>query len=330
MALARSSCALGTVTLVSLLALTSPARADKCTGAKLKAIAKLESGLLACDAQVAAKGDPTLLAPCVDKVQGKYTTAFGKAGSCGGETTVCDCLATKCATVVRGDLPDAGPSKCEAARLKAATKKAAAKLVCNAKAAAKGIAVDTDCIQKAEAKYQMAFGKTLGCGGDQTTVETAVDQQCVAAVGADAAGGGIVGTLCPTSGQPCQSYQDCCGSTCDLTTGTCGCIPTGGDVGCFHDADCCQGVCLQTGGVSSPGTCMNPVVEILCICCTDSQNCQHLCVDNLETQCRDFSTTLCTNLCANAGLPLFGRAWCCETLGQCDLANDNCIDPSRL
>jgi len=329
MTVVRFSYSFPAVVLVTLLASSSTTRADKCTGTKLKVIAKAESGLLTCDAKGAAKGDPTLVAPCVAKVQAKYTAAFAKAGSCSGGAGACDCFASKCESVVHGDLPDAGPSKCESARLKAAAKKAAAKLVCNAKAAAKGLVVDADCIQNAEAKYEKAFGKTVGCSGDQATVESAVDQKCVAAVGADALGGGMVGSLCPTSGEPCQSNQDCCGTPCDVTTATCGCVATG-DAGCFRDDDCCQGDCLQTGGVSVPGTCVNPVVEVLCICCTDSQNCQDLCVDNLESQCRQFSTTLCTNLCANAGFPFFGRAWCCLNPGQCSIADDDCIDPGGL
>ena len=42
---------------IALLATTIPARADKCTGAKLKAVGTKEAGLLACQAKVAAKND---------------------------------------------------------------------------------------------------------------------------------------------------------------------------------------------------------------------------------------------------------------------------------
>ena len=49
------------LTIAASVALTAgPAVADKCTAAKLKAIAKKESGLLKCQAKVALKGDPTL------------------------------------------------------------------------------------------------------------------------------------------------------------------------------------------------------------------------------------------------------------------------------
>jgi hypothetical protein len=178
-----------------LLALgVAPAYADKCTGAKLKALAKKASGLLGCHAKVAAKGDPSLFDPCRQKVETKYGTAFAKAGSCGGDQALCECLAENCATLVRAALPDNG--KCEATRLKAAGKKASGKLACNSKAAAKGLTVDSMCIQKLEAKYQAAFAKATGCTGDQNAVETTVNQSCVSDLGADPTGGGTVGAIC--------------------------------------------------------------------------------------------------------------------------------------
>ena len=182
--------------LVLLAIVAAPAHADKCTGKKLKAIGKKEGGLLGCHSKVASKGDPSSLAACVSKVEVKYAAAFAKAGSCSGDQAVCECLAENCEAAVRADLPDAGPSICEAARLKAAGKKARGKLTCNAKAATTGTAVDPICIQKAEAKYQAAFAKTTGCSGDQNAVETTIDQECVTAIGADGTGGATVGTIC--------------------------------------------------------------------------------------------------------------------------------------
>src|SRR5262249_44352606 len=136
MSFVRMSLVLGGIVVFAVGA--SPASADKCTAAKLKAIAKVESGVLACHSKVAAKGDPNFLASCVGKVEGKYTAAFTKAGTCSGDQTLCESIAETCANVIRNDdLSDAGPSKCEAARLKAAAKKAADKLKCNVNAAAK-------------------------------------------------------------------------------------------------------------------------------------------------------------------------------------------------
>src|SRR6185436_5608759 len=137
--------------LISLHAGT--AHADKCTAKKLKAVAKKEAGLLNCRSKAVKKGDASLLAPCVAKVENKYAAAFAKAGSCGGNQNICECLADACDSAVAQILPDGGPSKCEAGRLKAAGKKASAKLNCNAKAAVRDEAVDTACIQKAEEKF---------------------------------------------------------------------------------------------------------------------------------------------------------------------------------
>jgi hypothetical protein len=169
---------------------------DKCTAAKLNALGKVEAGLLSCQSTAVAKGDASLLAACIAKVEGKYGKAFAKAGSCGGGEAVCQCLAENCVSAVRAVLPDAGPSKCEAARLKLAGKEASRKLACNATAAKKGVAVNPACIQKAEAKYRAAFAKAPGCSGDEKTLETTVDQQCVSALGRDPIGGGTVRALC--------------------------------------------------------------------------------------------------------------------------------------
>jgi len=46
----------------------APAHANRCTGAKLNAIGKKESGLLTCRAKVAAKNDTSGLSACETKV----------------------------------------------------------------------------------------------------------------------------------------------------------------------------------------------------------------------------------------------------------------------
>ena len=168
----------------------------RCLSAKLKAIARKEAGLLSCFAKVAAKGRATTLGACVQKVHGRYVAAFTKAGSCGGDDITCECLAENCAIDVRLALPDAGPSRCESARLKAALREAARMIGCNARGAAKGLIVDQACIRKAQTKYRGAFARATGCTGDQTTVETIVGEKCVAEVGADPIGGGTVSELC--------------------------------------------------------------------------------------------------------------------------------------
>src|SRR5438552_6218870 len=179
------------------------ARADKCTSSKLKAIAKKESGLLSCQAKVAGKGDPSLQSDCDAKVLLKFSAAFAKPGPCTGVDGVeadCESIAEDCRDTVRAQLPDAGPSKCEAARLKAAGKKAKAKLGCYAKATLKGVGVDGTCLTKAETKFSAAFTKVSGCTGDGQAgaVEALVDGECVNQQVVTDGGGNVTG-LCPTT-----------------------------------------------------------------------------------------------------------------------------------
>jgi hypothetical protein len=169
---------------------------DKCLRRRLKAFADKEAGLLSCFARVAARGNARSLRTCLQKGQGKYAAAFTRSGACSGDREICECLAENCAIAVREALPDLGPSKCEAARLRAAGKVAAGKLRCNARANARGSPVDTDCIRKVEARYQSAFGRTTGCTGDQATVQTIANLRCVSDLGGDPTGGGTVSGLC--------------------------------------------------------------------------------------------------------------------------------------
>src|SRR5215813_9417304 len=139
--------AIGLAVLLSLALAAGPAAADKCTGRKLKAIAKKEAGLLGCQSKAAAKGDPSLATACNAGVMAKFDAAFGKAGSCTGAHDDCESIADDCRDKVRAALPDgvdqSSASPCEASHLKAAGKKAKSKLGCYAKAALKGQPVDT-------------------------------------------------------------------------------------------------------------------------------------------------------------------------------------------
>src|SRR5207302_7297301 len=64
--------ALGLAVAACLALTAGTAVADKCTAAKLKAIGKKESGLLACQANAATKGDPPLQAACDANDPGQY------------------------------------------------------------------------------------------------------------------------------------------------------------------------------------------------------------------------------------------------------------------
>src|SRR5437667_12291932 len=83
-----------------------PAHADKCTGAKLKAIGKKESGLLRCQSKVAATGDSSHLSACEIKAMTKFTAAFAKAGACAGDQTTCENLADGCESTVAAAMTD--------------------------------------------------------------------------------------------------------------------------------------------------------------------------------------------------------------------------------
>ena len=175
-----------------------PARADKCTGAKLKAVGKKEAGLLKCQAKVAATNDPSGLAACESKVMGKFAAAFANAGVCAGDQTRCEDIADGCASAMGAFLTDTFPSKCESSKRKAAGKLAGQELGCYSKAAAKGLALDTTCITKAQGKFGAAMMKAGGCP-DGGSPQNEVENNCVQR-GVTTNGGGMVTDVCPACG----------------------------------------------------------------------------------------------------------------------------------
>jgi hypothetical protein len=189
---------LASSSLIALLLLfPSAARADKCTGAKLKATGKKELGLLACQSKVAAKNDTSGLAACEVKVKAKFTLAFLKAGSCDGDEATCEDVADTCEADVAAAMTDTLPSKCEAKKRKAAGKLANAELACYAKAAKKELAVDPSCLSKASDRYSTALTKAGTCP-DGGSPQALVEDSCVAPVVATDAGGTVT-DVCPTT-----------------------------------------------------------------------------------------------------------------------------------
>ena len=189
---------------------------EKCMGAKLKALAKKEAGLLTCRAKEAATGDSAGLEACQQKVKLKFTTAFGKAGSCAGDQTQCESDADSCDTAMAALLTDTFPSKCEAAKRKAAGKLAGKELVCWAKTAATGQSVQTACITTAEGKFVTGVMKAGGCP-DGGSPGTAIESECVYAVVAinrPLPGSTIAGL--------CGSSRACAGGTFLTTWGSSG------------------------------------------------------------------------------------------------------------
>jgi hypothetical protein len=227
--------AAGTFLVAALVLSAGTARADKCTSLRLKAIAKKEAGLLTCESKVAQKGDPSLLAPCQNKVLAKFATSFAKSGTCSGVQSDSEAIADDCRDKVRAALPDgtATASNCEAKRLKAAGKKAEKKLLCYSKAVKKGVAVDSaagGCLDKASAQFVESFNKVTGCTGDgqAANVETIVDTECVAQHVATLA---VCGNMHVDNGEQCDPPGSSCGGTaicgsdctCPCTVDTCPC-----------------------------------------------------------------------------------------------------------
>src|SRR5215510_9313389 len=74
----------------------------------------------------------------------------------------------------------AAQAKCQAAKAKAAGKKAGSKAKCQSKAVSKGMAVDPECLTKAEGKFSSSFMKAeskppCATTGDAAAIEGKVD-----------------------------------------------------------------------------------------------------------------------------------------------------------
>ena len=274
----------GSALIVTVIVAATPfsAYADKCTISKLKAVAKKEYGLLGCSAKAVKVGDPSVLDACVAKVTSKFTTSFAKAGTCAGEESDCTVIVDEsCIPAVQQLLPDGGPSKCEAARLKAAGKRASAAILCYTKNPATLAACQT----KANAKFLSAFGKVIGCGGDgqADAVASSVDASCVnAVVTADV--DGTVTALCvttTTTSTTTTSSTITTTTTTSTSTTTIPCAPQ--PAGSYRDSctgcSTCSGrlVCTCAFGGQNPFTCQfNPGQcshTSLSLGCNDVSNC---------------------------------------------------------
>jgi hypothetical protein len=130
--------------------------------------------------------------------------------------------------------------KCAAAKVKAASQKAARKLDCYRHAVALGLGVDPTCLARAEAKFNAAFASAESRGGcvttiDAATIEGAVDDFVLAVSSALPATTttslppstcGLEGAFCSgtcNNGGTCQVLQQCfCGGQ-----PFCACSPPG-------------------------------------------------------------------------------------------------------
>jgi plastocyanin len=178
-----------------------PTPAAKCLSAKLKATAKKAVVKVGCYAKAAKRGKP-LDPACFDKAEAAFVKAIARAEAKGGCASIGDAPALE-ATVdefvdaVITALPDGGTKpggKCAASKAKASAKYASAELLCQATAATKGVGVDAECIEKAEAAFDKAFAKAEQKGGCATTGDVdALDAT------ADEFADDVIAQLIPTS-----------------------------------------------------------------------------------------------------------------------------------
>jgi hypothetical protein len=162
----------------------------KCAAAKIKAVGKKASCLLALDSKVAGAGvaaDPTKIQKCKDTL----ATAFDKLeakGNCitSGDASTIEAVVDGFTADVDADLNPTGPpsaNKCQAGKIKAAATKTSCLLGLKAKAAGTGNILEpldpvkfTKCVEK----YTTAFSKLEdkgGCAtsGDAATIEGKID-----------------------------------------------------------------------------------------------------------------------------------------------------------
>ena len=212
----------------SALAKTTPEQ--KCASAKQKAAGKEIAAALGCYGKGIPKGLPVDQA-CLSKARGKYDAAFTKAGAaCIGDGTAVHGQIDGCVSDVL--IAADGIGKCPAAKVKAAGKKAAAKLGCSAKVAggSNKPGVYDACILKAETKFAAAVTKADAkgvCDGTAAGLESIVDGTCFNPVAnqlppvAPGCGNGIT-----EAGETCDDGNtvdgDSCPSSCVIQT----CSPT--------------------------------------------------------------------------------------------------------
>src|SRR5262249_42415703 len=178
--------------VAAFLAPPASARADKCTGAKLKTAAKTLTSALKCDSKAEAKGTAGGGASCEAKPDASLAKGFAKAeakSSCPGSASAVLALLETCegnAISAVGSSDTAPPaSKCDSKKVAAMAKKASAELSCLTKQADKG-KDPSDCLSEAGSKFDAAIGKLAAatdCSNASTagTLEVVVDD-CVSSV----------------------------------------------------------------------------------------------------------------------------------------------------
>jgi hypothetical protein len=171
-----------------------------------------------------------------------------------------------------------GARQCAAAKLKAAAKKAASKLKCQARAEAAGVAADPACLAKAEDKFAAAFARAEAGGGCRTmgdagATESAVDDFVAklavllsASTTTSTTSTSTTNSTCTTTTTfpPCQLVGSVCGGPCP---GGQTCEPDGGG-GCAcvgpPPSCCAAGHQFCSAGVCPAGLTCQPAVPDQC------------------------------------------------------------------
>jgi cysteine-rich repeat protein len=227
--------------LVTGMAAAGPTPAQKCAVAKQKAASKKETGKLGCYAKAKQKSLP-VDGECLMKIEANFSKAFEKAdpkGPCVGNEQDVESAVDNCITKIVDDTEGAVPGngKCQALMVKAAGKKAAARINCYAKATIKNLPVDNICLGKATDKFTAAAAKANdpvsgGPCANANAVESVVDNNCVLAVvgglkgvAPNVCGNGIIETYGTTT-ETCDDGNtvngDACPANCVIKSCTVG------------------------------------------------------------------------------------------------------------
>src|SRR6185369_12935588 len=175
-------------------------------------------------------------------------------GGVSGIAAILDSSVDPLATALR---PTTTASRCAATKLKAAGKKAKTKLGCNAKAMRTGVALDPQCLAKAETRFASTFSSAEAQAQCLTTndadgIESQVDDvvsQLVAALPSNTTTTTVPGAVCGNGVVEGSEQCDTNPQTICIASGRSGCFPSGN----ANECRCCT-MPGETGQVDVGGT----------------------------------------------------------------------------
>ena len=170
--------------------------------------------------------------------------------------------------------------KCIVAKLKAASKRTTAKLACHTKAVTKGVAVSSDCLEKADLAFLAAFAKAekkVACSGIASELELESDSCVDAVINTVPTPTATVTPIVPTA----TATQNIGATPAPTSTPNPGDAPFGAK--CNGDADCASNICRPIGKKPANGgnnkRCVQP--------CTTNDDCP------AGASCQGVSPRLC-------------------------------------